>query len=57
MLKQIALVSKSDLHSSSSLLVLVCRYEREEAKITAWQNLQKAKSEAAVRKLEVAGIK
>uniref|UniRef100_A0A7N0VIW9 Remorin C-terminal domain-containing protein n=1 Tax=Kalanchoe fedtschenkoi TaxID=63787 RepID=A0A7N0VIW9_KALFE len=29
------------------------KYEREEAKITAWQNLQKAKTEAAVRKLEM----
>lgn len=26
---------------------------REEAKITAWENLQKAKAEAAIRKLEV----
>ncbi|KAK4759523.1 hypothetical protein SAY87_022654 [Trapa incisa] len=29
------------------------REEREEAKITAWENLQKAKAEAAIRKLEV----
>jgi len=29
------------------------RYKREEAKITAWENLQKAKAEAAIRKLEV----
>ncbi|KAK4798820.1 hypothetical protein SAY86_031146 [Trapa natans] len=28
------------------------RAEREEAKITAWENLQKAKAEAAIRKLE-----
>lgn len=27
--------------------------KREEAKITAWENLQKAKAEAAMRKLEV----
>jgi len=27
--------------------------QREEAKITAWENLQKAKAEAAIRKLEV----
>lgn len=27
--------------------------QREEAKITAWENLQKAKAEASVRKLEV----
>lgn len=32
---------------------LAKKYEREETKITAWQNLQKAKSEAAVRKLEM----
>ncbi|CAM8940902.1 unnamed protein product [Rhodiola kirilowii] len=32
---------------------LAKKYEREEAKISAWQNLQKAKSEAAVRKLEM----
>lgn len=29
------------------------RSTREEAKITAWENLQKAKAEAAIRKLEV----
>lgn len=29
------------------------RIRREEAKITAWENLQKAKAEAAIRKLEV----
>ncbi|CAN1324669.1 Remorin 4.1 [Linum perenne] len=29
------------------------RIQREEAKITAWENLQKAKAEAAMRKLEV----
>ena len=29
------------------------RCKREEAKITAWENLQKAKAEAAIRKLEV----
>jgi hypothetical protein len=27
--------------------------QREEAKITAWENLQKARAEAAIRKLEV----
>ncbi|KAG4140413.1 hypothetical protein ERO13_D06G017500v2 [Gossypium hirsutum] len=31
----------------------VSTYEREEAKITAWENLQKAKAEAAIRKLEM----
>jgi len=29
------------------------RAKREEAKINAWENLQKAKAEAAIRKLEV----
>lgn len=29
------------------------RLQREEAKITAWENLQRAKAEAAIRKLEV----
>ncbi|KAL0424611.1 UNVERIFIED_CONTAM: hypothetical protein Sradi_0995900 [Sesamum radiatum] len=29
------------------------RLQREEAKITAWENLQKAKAEAAIRKLEM----
>ncbi|KAA8531692.1 hypothetical protein F0562_006591 [Nyssa sinensis] len=31
----------------------LCRLQREEAKITAWENLQKAKAEAAIRKLEM----
>jgi len=31
----------------------VLRCKREEVKITAWENLQKAKAEAAIRKLEV----
>lgn len=35
------------------LFNLVCRLQREEAKISAWENLQKAKAEAAIRKLEV----
>uniref|UniRef100_A0A5B6ZR65 Remorin C-terminal domain-containing protein n=1 Tax=Davidia involucrata TaxID=16924 RepID=A0A5B6ZR65_DAVIN len=29
------------------------KFQREEAKITAWENLQKAKAEAAIRKLEM----
>lgn len=33
---------------------LACdRVKREELRITAWENLQKAKAEAAIRKLEV----
>ncbi|KAE8659113.1 hypothetical protein F3Y22_tig00116964pilonHSYRG00107 [Hibiscus syriacus] len=31
----------------------ISKIKREEAKITAWENLQKAKAEAAIRKLEV----
>jgi hypothetical protein len=31
----------------------ISRLKREEAKISAWENLQKAKAEAAIRKLEV----
>lgn len=31
----------------------LCRLKKEEAKITAWENLQKAKAEAAIQKLEV----
>ncbi|PKA49138.1 Remorin [Apostasia shenzhenica] len=31
----------------------ISKYDREEAKITAWENLQKAKAEAALRKLEM----
>lgn len=32
------------------------RLQREEAKITAWENLQRAKAEAAIRKLEVSNF-
>ena len=32
---------------------LSCRYKREEAKIQAWVDLQSAKAEAQLRKLEV----
>ncbi|KAI4982340.1 hypothetical protein ZWY2020_022832 [Hordeum vulgare] len=31
----------------------ISKCKREEAKITAWENLQKAKAEAAIRKLEM----
>lgn len=30
-----------------------CRVKRDEASIMAWENLQKAKAEAEIRKLEV----
>ena len=35
------------------ILILGYRYQREEAKIQAWVNLQNAKAEAQSRKLEV----
>lgn len=35
------------------MLHFLPRLQKEEAKIAAWENLQKAKAEAAVRKLEV----
>lgn len=38
---------------SNLLVFYFSRLRREEAKITAWENLQKAKAEAAIRKLEV----
>ncbi|KAF8410073.1 hypothetical protein HHK36_002595 [Tetracentron sinense] len=31
----------------------ISKFKRDEAKITAWENLQKAKAEAAIRKLEI----
>lgn len=45
------------LFSKSKIsLITGYRSKREEAKITAWENLQKAKAEAAIRKLEVHNI-
>lgn len=35
------------------MFLFPCRLQREEAKISAWENLQKAKAEAAIQKLEV----
>lgn len=34
-------------------LMVSCRVRRDEANIMAWENLQKAKAEAEIRKLEV----
>ncbi|CAI9752849.1 unnamed protein product [Fraxinus pennsylvanica] len=42
--------SRFDVAEASNSLA---KLQREEAKITAWENLQKAKAEAAMRKLEV----
>lgn len=36
-----------------SIQHVLCRLQREEAKISAWESLQKAKAEAEIRKLEV----
>lgn len=36
--------------------ITLCRLQREEAQIAAWEELQKAKAEAAIRKLEVNSI-
>ncbi|KAG6419848.1 hypothetical protein SASPL_116360 [Salvia splendens] len=38
---------------SSETSKSISKIQREEAKITAWENLQKAKAEAAIRKLEM----
>ena len=35
------------------IVLFWCRIQREEAKIVAWESLQKAKAEAEIRKLEV----
>jgi hypothetical protein len=40
-------------HEMLITLYIVHRVEREEAKISAWENLQKAKAEAAIQKLVV----
>lgn len=46
---------KKDVDSQSSDwdVKSISKLKREEAKITAWENLQKAKAEAAIRKLEM----
>lgn len=36
---------------------MICRFRREEMKIQAWENHQKAKSEAEMRKTEVSSLK
>ncbi|KAK9151158.1 hypothetical protein Syun_009467 [Stephania yunnanensis] len=43
-------ICDSETYSQACTFVLV---KREEAKIIAWENLQKAKTEAAIRKLEI----
>lgn len=49
--------SEGEAHESSWDMVETTKHmswlQREEAKITAWENLQKAKAEAAIKKLEM----
>lgn len=42
-----------DIDDEANNISNACRYQKEEAKIAAWENLQKAKAEAAIRRLEV----
>lgn len=51
---QLIICSGNDTPGISFFLILLhCRYQREEAKIQAWVNLESAKAEAQSRKLEV----
>ncbi|XWS27588.1 hypothetical protein CRYUN_Cryun26dG0129200 [Craigia yunnanensis] len=45
--------SRLDQYSYFNFFLTPSQGKREEAKITAWENLQKAKSEATIRKLEI----
>lgn len=36
-----------------AILLFFCRFKREEAKILAWENHEKAKAEAEMRRIEV----
>ncbi|KAJ8546161.1 hypothetical protein K7X08_018744 [Anisodus acutangulus] len=46
-------MSKYAFISTLFLLLMFARSQREEARITAWENLQKAKAEAEIQKLEM----
>ncbi|XP_027355290.1 uncharacterized protein LOC113865117 isoform X2 [Abrus precatorius] len=46
-------ISETSKTVSNARYFCVSRAKSEEAKITAWENLQKAKAEAAIRKLEM----
>ncbi|CAM8945711.1 unnamed protein product [Rhodiola kirilowii] len=48
-----AIVSQSCPWEVSETGKSIARFNREEARITAWENLQKAKADAAMRRLEV----
>ncbi|XP_076946303.1 uncharacterized protein LOC143617723 [Bidens hawaiensis] len=51
--KRKALEVRSSDWEVSEITTNLSKVKREEAKITAWENLQKAKAEAAIRKLEM----
>ncbi|KAK9066742.1 hypothetical protein SSX86_014065 [Deinandra increscens subsp. villosa] len=51
--KRKALEVRSADWEVSEMTTSLSQMKREEAKITAWENLQKAKAEAAIRKLEM----
>ncbi|XP_076921573.1 uncharacterized protein LOC143583028 [Bidens hawaiensis] len=51
--KRKALEVRSADWEVSEITTNLSKVKREEAKITAWENLQKAKAEAAIRKLEM----
>ncbi|KAI3785475.1 hypothetical protein L1987_44593 [Smallanthus sonchifolius] len=51
--KRKALEVRSADWEVSEMTTSLSKVKREEAKITAWENLQKAKAEAAIRKLEM----
>ncbi|KAD4888657.1 hypothetical protein E3N88_20730 [Mikania micrantha] len=51
--KRKALEVRSGDWEVSEMTTSFSKVKREEAKITAWENLQKAKAEAAIRKLEM----
>ncbi|KAL7245213.1 hypothetical protein ACSBR2_000517 [Camellia fascicularis] len=51
--KKRAVEVRSSAWEVSEAAKSISKMKREEAKITAWENLEKAKAEAAIRKLEV----
>ncbi|KAM1940249.1 hypothetical protein ACFX13_027972 [Malus domestica] len=50
---KIAIENQASSFDVADAAMNISRWQREEAKITAWENLQKAKAEAALRKLEM----
>ncbi|KAF6143995.1 hypothetical protein GIB67_017603 [Kingdonia uniflora] len=51
--KNITTKTQTSTWEVSDATKCISKLKREEAKITAWENLQKAKAEAAIRKLEM----